>query len=435
MHGGGFRGTQRLNGVGHGADVRGRCAAAAAENAHTERGRFAGKEREIFRRRLGIDDAVAFALRKAGVRHAADAKAVDFGQLAQDFEQWLRAEGAVRADDLHVFCFELRGGTRGAEIAVRCSLFRVSKLSNYGQAGKGANGIDSKKNLLDVGKSLENVEIDAALFECESLLVEHVLDLVGSGVTRLHAEAKRPNRAGDQNFAGSRLASFASDFYAARIEALHFVSKAKRSELEAVRAKRVGLYDLRARFDVRLVNAENGFRFRGIQLIEAALCANSLVQHRTHRAICDENRIFQPFIKVENFHGAIRSLSELTEYNFSRGRNRQGVSGPIEEARNHRAQKRVKPEAGSGKRRPYREKKEDERPDKNAHKEQDAVNREHLEGRPWRSGRMRGAKEEETDQKHDEKRGERAQNRPQARPNQSDLRRRGRDRGFKSFES
>ena len=57
-----LRGPQRLHRFGHGANVRGRGAAAAAENAHADIGGFAGKLRKIFRRRFGIDDAVAFAL-------------------------------------------------------------------------------------------------------------------------------------------------------------------------------------------------------------------------------------------------------------------------------------------------------------------------------------------------------------------------------------
>ena len=105
-----FRRTQRFDGFRHGADVRGRGAAAAAENAHAESGGFASEKREIFRRGFRIDDAVAFALRKTGVGHAADAEVVDFGKLTQDFEQGLRAESAVGADDLNVFCFELSGG-------------------------------------------------------------------------------------------------------------------------------------------------------------------------------------------------------------------------------------------------------------------------------------------------------------------------------------
>ncbi len=43
-----LHGPQRLHGFGHGADMRGRGATAAAENAHAEAGGFACEQREIF---------------------------------------------------------------------------------------------------------------------------------------------------------------------------------------------------------------------------------------------------------------------------------------------------------------------------------------------------------------------------------------------------
>ena len=116
----------------------------------------------------------------------------------------------------------------------------------------------------------------------------------------LHAEAERSNGAGDQNFARGGFACFAGDFHAAGIEALHFVGETERGELEAVCAESVGLDDLRARFDVSLMHAEDGLGFRGVEFIEAALRADGFVQHRAHRAIRDEDRIFQPFIEVKN---------------------------------------------------------------------------------------------------------------------------------------
>src|SRR5579859_1623417 len=105
---------QRLDGFGHGANVRGRGAAAAAKNTDAESGGFSREESEIFRRRFGIDDAVAFALGEAGIGHAADPQFVDFRELPQNAEQSLRAERAVRADDLNVFSLELSGGIGGA---------------------------------------------------------------------------------------------------------------------------------------------------------------------------------------------------------------------------------------------------------------------------------------------------------------------------------
>src|SRR6266852_2001657 len=47
-NGGCLHGPQGLHGFGHGADMRGRGATAAAENAHAEGGGFAREKREIF---------------------------------------------------------------------------------------------------------------------------------------------------------------------------------------------------------------------------------------------------------------------------------------------------------------------------------------------------------------------------------------------------
>src|SRR6266404_5682717 len=92
--------------------------AAAAKDAHAERGRFAREEREVFRRRFRINDTVAFALRKSSVGHAADAKIIHGSQLLQNRQKRLRAERAVGTDDLDILVFQLRGGIGGTNIAV-----------------------------------------------------------------------------------------------------------------------------------------------------------------------------------------------------------------------------------------------------------------------------------------------------------------------------
>ena len=79
---------------------------------------------------------------------------------------------------------------------------------------------------------------------------------------------------------------------------LHFIAEAQRRELEAVGAESIGLDDLRAGLDVRLVHAEDGFGLVGVQLVETALRAHGFVQQRAHRAVGDENGVFQPFIEI-----------------------------------------------------------------------------------------------------------------------------------------
>jgi hypothetical protein len=50
------------------------------------------------------------------------------------------------------------------------------------------------------------------------------------------------------------------------------------------------------------VDTEYRFRLGRIHLIEAALRAHGFVEHRAHRAVGDENRVFQPFIEIVNLH-------------------------------------------------------------------------------------------------------------------------------------
>ncbi len=292
---------ERLHRFCHGADVGRRRAAAAAEDAHTERSGFSREESEIFRRGLWIDDAVAFAPGETCVGHATDAEIIDDSELLKNGEQSLRAKRAVGANDLNVFVFQLGGGISGAKVAVRGAFFGVSEFRDDGQAREGTDGVNREQNLLDVGKRFEDKEIDAALFEGERLLVKNIEDLVGRWMAGLHAEAEGTDGAGDENFACGRFARFAGDFDAAAVEALDFVSEAEGSELEAVGAECIGLDDLCAGFDVGLVDAEDGFRLGGVELVETALRADSFVEQRAHRTIGDEDRIFQALIEIENF--------------------------------------------------------------------------------------------------------------------------------------
>ena len=131
-----FRRMQGFHRVRHGANVRRGGAAAAAENAHAERGRFAREERKIFGRRFRVNDAVAFAFRKAGVGHSADAQILDPGEFFENRKQRLRPEGAVRADHLDICTLQLCGGVGRAQIAVRRAFFRIGDLRDDWQSGE-----------------------------------------------------------------------------------------------------------------------------------------------------------------------------------------------------------------------------------------------------------------------------------------------------------
>ena len=98
---------------------------------------------------------------------------------------------------------------------MRRAFFRIGKLGNDRQARKRADGVHCEQHFFNVGKGLQDVEIDAALFERHCLLVKNVQDLFVVRMTGLHAEPERPDGARDQHFARGGFAGFASDFHAA----------------------------------------------------------------------------------------------------------------------------------------------------------------------------------------------------------------------------
>src|SRR5258708_7793103 len=126
--------------------------------------------------------------------------------------------------------------------------------------GEGKDRFDSEQNFFYVRKRFENKKVDAAFFKRHCLFVKNGANLFRLGMARLNTDAERPNRAGDQYFAGGGFARFAGNFHAAAVEALNFVAKAQGSEFEAIRTKCIGLDDLRAGVDVSLLHAKDRFR-------------------------------------------------------------------------------------------------------------------------------------------------------------------------------
>ena len=151
---------------------------------------------------------------------------------------------------------------------------------------------------LDVGERFEDEEIDAALFEGEGLLVKNVENFVGLGMARLHADAERTDRTGDQNFARCGLARFAGDFHAAAVEFLHVVAEAERLELEAIRSEGIRLDDLRAGFDVSLCARKTA---------SGSVAFNSSRQRCAPTRSCRYEPIAPSAIKIEFFRRSLKS--------------------------------------------------------------------------------------------------------------------------------
>src|SRR5260370_15119428 len=138
----------------------------------------------------------------------------------------LRSEGAIGCGDLHVFVVQQRGHRGGTHVAEDGAFFGIRKLRDDGEAGKRADGVDGEKNLFDVRKSLQNIEVDTALFESERLFAENGQDFVWLRMAGLYSDAQRSDGAGDQYFASGGFASFAGGFLSAAVKRLHFVTRA-----------------------------------------------------------------------------------------------------------------------------------------------------------------------------------------------------------------
>ena len=74
-------------------------------------------------------------------------------------------------------------------------------------------------------------------------------------------------------------------------------------QLVAVGAEGIGLDDLRAGFDICLVDAENGISAcDGVELIGRAMMADGLIQQRTHGAVGDQDGVLQALVEIFNSH-------------------------------------------------------------------------------------------------------------------------------------
>jgi len=115
--------------------VRGRGAATSAQNAYTGGSRFTRKEAK-YSGEIWIDDASPSALGQTGIRHAADAEVVDCGELLQDREQGLRADGAIGGRRPEHFIFELGGSIARLRSPVGNAFIGIGELSDDGKPEK-----------------------------------------------------------------------------------------------------------------------------------------------------------------------------------------------------------------------------------------------------------------------------------------------------------
>src|SRR5277367_1002756 len=118
-------------------------------------------------------------------------------------------------------------------------------------------------------------------------------------------DSERSYRAGYQDFVFRGLAGFAGDFYGAMIQLGHALGHAELAELVAVGAEGIGLDDLRAGFDVGLMNVKDGVAVGDVELVHAALWPDGFIEQGTHGAIGDQNGLGESFVEIFDAHGFV----------------------------------------------------------------------------------------------------------------------------------
>ena len=115
-------------------------------------------------------------------------------------------------------------------------------------------------------------------------------------------DSQRPDGAGNQDFVFRGLARFPGNFHGAMVQFGHPIGHAELTELVAIGAECVGFDDLRASFDIGLMDVKDGFAVGDVELVHAALRADRFVEQRAHGSVAYQDRLLQPFVEIFDAH-------------------------------------------------------------------------------------------------------------------------------------
>ena len=130
----------------------------------------------------------------------------------------MRADGAVRAEGLNVFVFQVFPGILWARAAEGGAFVGVGEFSGDGQTRERADGVHGGYEFFDVAESFEHKQIHAAFFERAGLFFENGDDFVVRQFADVLNDSEWADGAGDQDFVLGSFAGFARDFYRAMIQ-------------------------------------------------------------------------------------------------------------------------------------------------------------------------------------------------------------------------
>ncbi len=293
--------------------------AAAADHAGAEVPCVRGELREVLRRRVRVDDAVAGHARETDVRHRGEREPVAV-HLAQRGEGGLDAGAVIRADRGHAEVAEAFSGVSGGEPRERFCARVERQHCEHRQGGDAADGLDRRLELVELEEGLDGEEVDAAALEDGGLLGEDLLALVG--LDRLVAEGA--DRAGDEHVAARDLPRLACQLDAGAVDVRELVLEVAGGELAAVGAERVRFDHVRPGLDEADVELDDGLGRAQVRLFGDADARHGAGDEDAHAPVRDERRAVGE--SLEEAVGHRRSLLP------ARGR----VAGPaLSEHRGH----------------------------------------------------------------------------------------------------
>ena len=285
-----------------------RRAAASADDADVVHDEAPGVRRHVLRR-AQVDVAPLDVARLSRVGLCRQPAAGDGGHALDRVEHRCRTDGTVDADHRRAALLELRRELLGRRAVERVAVLLGRHLRDDRDVRHAPHGIDRRADFVQIAERLEDEEIDAAVGKRLRLLAEIVARLVDAGLApRLDADAERSDGAGDVRLLAR---SVPRDFRRLLVDRVQPIGEAERSELDAVRAERVGLDDVGARADVLLVHFSDQVRLRQVQRVEALVDEDALrIEHRPHRAVAHEDPLVE---RVEKrFHVSRRSVLNVS---------------------------------------------------------------------------------------------------------------------------
>ena len=174
-------------------------------------------------------------------------------------------------------------------------------MRNDRQARKRADGIHGREQFFEIAESFQDERSTPRSSSAAACSRKMSTISSSAAFADLPQRSQRPDGTRNEHFVFRGFASFSRDFHAARIELGDAIAHAQLAEFVAIGAESIGLDDLRAGFDIGLCARNTASAWVDVQFFDRALRAHCFIEQRSHRAVGDEHRLFQPLLKSSIF--------------------------------------------------------------------------------------------------------------------------------------